>query len=212
MEIVTPRLVSNLVNPQKKILFLGYDETQTKIISLLIEQRCEVWHTNEKIISTAGYDLIISFGYKHIIASNTIKKSAVPIVNLHISYLPWNRGAHPNFWSFYDNTPSGVTIHLIDDGIDTGPIIFQKRIRFSNKNITFFESYKVLINEIESLFIAKINAIISNEYSAIEQRDIGSFHKRSDLPINFKGWDSHIQSEVNRLKILENRLSPNDKN
>ena len=53
----------------------------------------------------------------------------IPIVNLHISYLPWNRGAHPNFWSFFDATPTGVSIHLIDKGIDTGPIIVQKKVK-----------------------------------------------------------------------------------
>ena len=38
---------------------------------------------------------------------------------MHISYLPFNRGAHPNYWSFKDNSPKGVTIHFIDNGIDT---------------------------------------------------------------------------------------------
>ncbi len=27
------------------------------------------------------------------------------IINLHISYLPWNKGAYPNVWSFIDETP-----------------------------------------------------------------------------------------------------------
>ena len=72
-------------------------------------------------------DLIVSFGYRHILRSDFINKCGCPIANLHISYLPFNRGAHPNFWSFYDDTPSGVSIYLIDEGIDTGPILFQKK-------------------------------------------------------------------------------------
>ena len=34
--------------------------------------------------------------------------------NLHPSYLPYNRGYFPNFWSHYHGTPSGTTIHNID--------------------------------------------------------------------------------------------------
>ena len=41
-----------------------------------------------------------------------------PIVNLHISYLPFNRGSHPNYWSFVENTPKGVSIHEIDEQIE----------------------------------------------------------------------------------------------
>ncbi|MCL0081308.1 hypothetical protein M1N64_03665 [Peptococcaceae bacterium] len=41
-------------------------------------------------------------------------------INLHISFLPWNRGADPNFWSFIENAPVGVSIHYLDEGIDTG--------------------------------------------------------------------------------------------
>ena len=56
------------------------------------------------------------------------------IINLHISYLPYNKGAHPNFWSFADNTPSGVTIHEVNENLDSGNIIFQKKIEFDILN------------------------------------------------------------------------------
>ena len=74
------------------------------------------------------------------------------ILNLHISYLPFNKGAHPNFWSFAENTPSGVTIHKINKKIDSGNIIYQKILDFElNKNkkkLTFKDTYSVLISEI----------------------------------------------------------------
>ena len=69
----------------------------------------------------------MSFGYRKIIHNKILKKLHKPIVNLHISYLPYNRGSHPAFWAFLDRTPSGVTIHELDKGIDTGKIIFQKK-------------------------------------------------------------------------------------
>ena len=52
-----------------------------------------------------NFDLIISYGYNKIINERYLKKLIRPPINLHISYLPYNRGSHPNFWSFVDKTP-----------------------------------------------------------------------------------------------------------
>ena len=63
-------------------------------------------------------------------------------INLHISYLPWNRGADPNLWSAV-GMPKGVTIHYINDGFDTGDILFQKAI-------LFVEYFKNVLLDIEN--------------------------------------------------------------
>ncbi len=145
-------LIKAVDSPKSKVLFLGYTAEKTSLIFDIVNLGHEVWHTSEKIISTKGFDFVISFGYKHILSKELLLNTAAPIINLHISYLPWNRGAHPNFWSFYDETPSGVTIHLVDEGIDTGPIIYQKKVNLDRFNKTFTETYNILITEIESLF------------------------------------------------------------
>ena len=124
--------INQIDSPKKRILFLGYDQTQTTLIDALIASKCTVDHTADKIDVIKGYDCVISYGYRHILKQRTIDGFECPVLNLHISYLPYNRGAHPTFWSFYDNTPSGVTIHLIDSGIDTGPIVKQKYVNFGN--------------------------------------------------------------------------------
>ena len=49
-------------------------------------------------------------------------------INLHPAYLPYNRGARPNVWSIVDQTPAGVTLHYIDESIDTGDIIRQMKV------------------------------------------------------------------------------------
>ncbi len=197
-------LVKSVESPRLKILFLGYTKDQTKLIDELVNKRCEVWHTGDKITTTQGYDLVISYGYKHIINRNVIASYSAPIINLHISYLPWNRGVHPNFWSFYDCTPSGVTIHLVDEGVDTGPIIYQRLVNFHEDEDTFSKTYKRLINEIEQLFKENLDEIISMTFTATPQRHKGTYHRYSDLPKEFSGWDSNIQSEVTRLGNILN--------
>lgn len=194
-----------LVNSKKKdsickLLFLGYSEVNTALIKKLTEYNCEVWHTSEKITSSEGFDIVVSYGYRHILSKDFINKSKAPVINLHISYLPWNRGAHPNFWSFYESTPCGVTIHLIDEGIDTGAIIYQKEIVFDAKINTFSETYLQLKREIEKLFLANINSIINKTFPLKIQSGGGSYHSASDLPENFQGWGSNIKDEISRLQ------------
>lgn len=196
------QLIKRLDQANKRVLFLGYTREQTSLVDELVSANCEVWHTQEKIETTEGFDFVVSYGYRHILKKSIIESSKAPIINLHISYLPWNRGAHPNFWSFFDCTPSGVSIHLIDEGVDTGPILYQRYVNFDKDEVTFSQTYKRLIQEIESLFKENINEIVAGEYTPIPQRRKGTYHKMSDLPSDFLGWDSNIQDEVRRLDFL----------
>jgi hypothetical protein len=198
----TPQELRQLSNPskrRKKVLFLGYDETETRLINCLIERECEVWHTQSPIKSTASYDFAVSFGYRHILKKEILESSDAPVINLHISYLPYNRGAHPNFWSFLDGTPSGVSIHLIDEGIDTGPILYQRYVNFLPSKNTFAKTYEVLIEEIQTLFEDHIDSIIDGNYQPKPQRHRGTYHSLIDLPENFLGWNSEIAAEIKRL-------------
>ncbi len=195
------RRIKNTKSPSKKVLFLGYDETQTKLINALVDRNCLVDHTKEKINSIIDYDFVVSYGYRHIIKSDLINSTESPIFNLHISYLPFNRGAHPNFWSFYENTPAGVTIHLIDEGVDTGPIVSQKYVNFKKQDDTFAKTYKILNIEIENLFIACLNSFLEGTWSSEKQKGLGTHHYVKDLPLNFSGWNANIEEEIKKLKF-----------
>ena len=150
-----------------KILFLGYGKNETSLIDFLEERGHLLKNTSSKVNNFSDYDLVISFGYRHIIKDTELKSLKRPIINLHVSFLPFNRGSHPNFWSHFENTPSGVSIHEIDSGIDTGPIIFRKRIEFNDPQITLDASYKKLKFEIEELFKKNINSLELREYKSI---------------------------------------------
>ena len=65
----------------------------------------------------------ISCGYDYIIPRVILKE--FKILNCHPSALPFNRGCHHSFYGIMEQTPLGATLHWIDEGIDTGPIIAQ---------------------------------------------------------------------------------------
>jgi len=191
--------INQIDDPKKRILFLGYDQTRTTLIDARIANKCAVDHTADKIDAIRGYDCVISYGCRHILKQSTIDGFGCPVFNPHISYLPNNRGAHPNFWSVYDNTPSGVTIHLIDSGIYTGPIVKQKYVNFKESDHTFVKTYSVLSKSMEDLFIEFLPSLLNDTWTAKAQRGKGTIHYVKDLPTNFYRWNAEILDELERL-------------
>ena len=182
---------------QKQCLFLGYKKNQTSLINFLKKKnfRIKNYQKIPPLEIFKNSDFILSFGFRKIISENIIKKLKKPIYNIHLSYLPFNRGAHPNFWSFIENTPAGVSIHTIDKGIDTGNVILKKKIYFNtslNKFSTFKKTYNFLFLEAEKLFKKNFNKIYNKKYKKILSNHKGTFHYKKDLPKWLKNWDMNI--------------------
>lgn len=103
------------------------------------------------------------------------------IINLHTSFLPFNRGSAPNFFSFWDNTPKGVTIHLVDQGLDTGDILCQRQLTFDESRETFASTYDKLLAAIQELFRENWEKIKTGELAPRRQAGEGTCHRLKDL-------------------------------
>lgn len=68
----------------------------------------------------------VSFGY--LLPKTLLDAFPAGCINLHTGYLPYNRGAYPNVWSIVEGTPAGVTIHYLDEGVDTGEIVARREV------------------------------------------------------------------------------------
>tara|TARA_B100001250_G_C19794302_1_gene788059 strand:- start:713 stop:1927 length:1215 start_codon:yes stop_codon:yes gene_type:complete len=180
-----------------KILFLGYNNTQTSLINFLEDKNYNVEHYSDKIDLNycQDFDFIISFGYQHIINKKIINHWKNKIINLHMSYLPYNRGSSPNYWAINDKTPSGVTIHLIDEGIDTGDILIQKEVKFNSKKDTYRTTYNELKLVMENLFKENYKEILTGKIIPQKQQHKGTIHFDKDLPHNIN-WDKPINKKV----------------
>lgn len=72
-------------------------------------------------------DVVVMAGFSEILAP-VVLEGLGPILNIHPSVLPMHRGPHPEFWTIrLGAKEGGVTIHRVDDGIDTGNIVAQER-------------------------------------------------------------------------------------
>ena len=176
----------------------------------LIEIGEEVFVYSEKLcvemIKFLNPKIVVSYNYEHLISREVLK--FLPknrFINLHISLLPWNRGAHPNVWSFIDDTPKGVSIHIIDEGIDTGDILIQREIRIDESKHTLKTSYEFLHKEIQQLFKDNWEMIKNFELQPIPQERGGSIHYKKDFEkikhlLGKEGWNVPILKFKERVK------------
>jgi len=153
-------------------------------------------------------DLIVSYSYRHIIRAEVLKCHPGRFVNLHIALLPYNRGADPNPWSFIENTPKGVTMHVMDAGIDTGPIIAQRQVFFDESRETLGHSYEVLQGCMQDLFFERWTCLLDRTFRAAEQTHAGTFHTAREFAaiknslLGPEGWDVPIPLFKERFHYL----------
>lgn len=140
-----------------------------------------------------GTDWIVSYGYRHKLPAAVLNQVNYRAVNLHISLLPWNRGADPNLWSFLDDTPKGATVHFMDDGLDTGDNIVQREITHDPSG-TLRSTYVDLTRLVEQLFLDVWPALRAGCAPRHPQRGSGTLHRTQDkepyLHLLTHGWDT----------------------
>jgi methionyl-tRNA formyltransferase len=191
------------------VLFLTNNDISLPLYNWLKEKDENVIFYGGKInplyIKQNDIDLIISYNYRVIIKPDVIETLPHKIINLHTSFLPYNKGASPNIWSFIEGTPCGVTIHEIDSGVDTGNILVQEKIDFDYKEETLFSSYIKSNQKIQELLKENWKRIKANKIKARKQLGKGTFHLSKDLEgyksiIDYNDTIEIFLKKVNELK------------
>jgi methionyl-tRNA formyltransferase len=108
----------------------------TSILQLAWERQIPVWEVHrmlepETISVLAAYkpDVICVACFSKRIPRVILDLSRLGCLNVHPSLLPANRGPEPLFWTFREGKhQTGVTIHLMGEGMDSGPIVSQELV------------------------------------------------------------------------------------
>ncbi len=166
------------------ILLLSNNENSSSLLQWLSAKGTVLFYGDKldvTMLERIQPSLVISYNYRHIIPPEVIKALHGKIINLHISLLPWNRGSSPNLWSIIDSTPKGITIHVLDEGLDTGDILLQKELAFDEDKETLRSSYDRLNSEIVRLLKDNWEYIWRGDWKPKKQQLGGSKHTVKDL-------------------------------
>jgi methionyl-tRNA formyltransferase len=126
-------------------------------------------------------DYFVLGWWPRIIQKQLISAAIQGVINLHPSLLPYNRGRNYNFWTIIEDSPFGVSLHFVDEGIDTGDVIAQVRIPKSWED-TGESLYLRAREEIITLFKRTYPKIITGTISATRQElGKGSFHYAKEM-------------------------------
>ncbi len=127
----------HMIDPRRFASKRAYEE---KVLTYLEQSRIE-W--------------IVLAGYMRLIGSTILNKYEGKIVNIHPSLLPAFPGLHAIEQAFhYPVKVSGVTVHFVDEGMDTGPIIAQEAVTIEDQDT--IESLRAKIQQVEHRLYPKV--------------------------------------------------------
>ena len=124
------------------------------------------------------YKLIISAHCKKIFPKKLVE--SIRCINLHPGYNPYNRGWFPQVFSILNKLPLGATIHEMDEGLDSGDIIFQEEVPIGSSDDSLSLYNKVLQKEI-NLFQNNFDEIIKGSYKKIKPKSNGNLNLKQDF-------------------------------
>jgi folate-dependent phosphoribosylglycinamide formyltransferase PurN len=92
-------------------------------------------------LSELAPDVVLVYGTR-IIRSETLRSVRAPFINYHAGLNPLYRGQHGAYWArtVGDHAHAGLTVHLVDEGVDTGDVLYQAVSEFGPAdNITTYQ-------------------------------------------------------------------------
>jgi len=118
------------INPEN---FSGREEHEREVYRVL-----KKYHT----------DLVVAAGYMRILTPFLVRKFRNRIMNIHPALLPSFPGVHAQKKAFdYGVKITGCTVHFIDEGTDTGPIVMQAAVEILNQDTPSGLAAKILSEE-----------------------------------------------------------------
>lgn len=193
---------------KREIIFVMTDSKSTKIINYCKKKNIPFFKGNPNTIKakefykTKKIDILISLNYIFLIDKNLINNQKIAF-NVHGSLLPKYRGRTPHVWAIINNEDfTGVTSHIIDEGCDTGDILFQSKLKIKPN-----DTGGSILKKFESIYLMVIDKTIekikNKNLNLIKQDNSRSsfFHARKpeDGKIN---WDWQKERIFNWVRAL----------
>ena len=124
-------------------------------------------HSVIELLQQIKPDVIIINGTR-IISKKILDAVTCPFINTHAGITPMYRGVHGGYWALVncDEPNCGVTVHLVDEGIDTGSVLYQDSIHITKGDnfVTYpylqtAQVLVILLKAVEDALQNKLNRI-----------------------------------------------------
>lgn len=116
------------------------------------------------------FDLVILAGYMRVLGETFLEEIKTPIMNIHPSLLPSFTGLHAQKQALdYGVKYSGCTVHFVDSGLDTGPIIKQSVVEVLDTDTEQSLSARILEKE-HLLYSDVISLFAENKLEVVDRK------------------------------------------
>ena len=158
---------------------------------------------DEVATRSASCEVLLSAWFGYILPPQVIALGTQAAFNTHPSYLPYNRGKHPNVWSIVEGTPAGGSVHVLEAGIDSGDVLVRREVAVRPDD-TGESLYRRCVAATEAAFREAWGRIAARTYTGTPQAELGpgSYHNASEL----KTLDTIDLDEMVRAGDLLDRL------
>lgn len=137
--------------------------------------------TNVRLMEATAPDAVAVFGSS--LLREPLIRAGRRVINMHLGLSPYYRGAGTNFWPFYNGEIEyvGVTIHWIDAGIDTGPIIRQGRPEIEPDDTPHTLGCKTIVTGVRLMVDVLRDAARGAAAGSPQRHDLGRLYRRADF-------------------------------
>jgi len=170
-------------------------------ISLLSVNKKTLESTVRKIAAEKNITSAWLMTFPYIIPRSLLKLLPGGFINFHYGLLPQYRGVNPVLAQMiHGETHSGITIHLVDEGIDTGAIVMQQKIPIEERDTFGIQLEKLgMLGASMAMQLLQICRLHPIPPSIPQNESLAKYYKRpvaADLMIN---WNTMSSEQVIRL-------------
>lgn len=166
MKTLIYRLISK-IKPNSKRTLAGFCKTHNIPVTYTNNPNSKVFLN---LLQESTPDIIINQS-QFIIKKKLLSIPKIGVLNRHNALLPKNRGRLTPFWVLYhEEKETGVSIHYVDKGIDSGPIVVQKRFTVEDCD-TFNTVVKKNYEVASKAMLEALDKIESGDYRTYPNSD-----------------------------------------
>lgn len=152
-----------------------------------------------------GYqaDLLVIYGFNWILPPSVFTLPRFGTINIHASMLPRYRGPAPVLWALRNGDPDiGVTVHRIDEGVDTGPVLEQRGGIPLDDESSFPQLRLDLLPVIRDLLTTALAKVASGEQGEPQPSDGGPRATRLEPEFSVVDWSHSARDVHNQVRMF----------